>query len=397
LTTTKTLPKWSAPKGDPKKPIGGWGKVPNATAAMVYNATPALGTYNHAAMIMFGSEAGDTPRFLLTWKNSPKDEDQPGQRVLYSQSLDGVAWTPTDGTNIMFPNMSTNSNPAALFAEPPIWLNGRLYAAASPIQFCLWPDQYQNVLLMRRVYTNGTGILGPLFWGTSPSPPAFAEASALNGVKDLKSMDAETQADVALLTPTSDAVPCAVPGNATNKCEACGGGCQLWSDIDRKKLPIGNERTHNLIGGGSPDSQKDVILYRTTKQILYASVRDGGGQKGWSAPEATDIPNDDANINAGMLPDGRAYLLSNAMPFTIRDPLTIATSKDGLDWSTCAVAMTCTDLKGDQCGPRYSGKAKNPGPSYPQGVVVPSLGALFVVATNNKENVWVGRLPLQSL
>ena len=36
-----------------------------------------------------------------------QDEDQPGQRVMYSQSLDGVAWTPADGTNILFPNVST--------------------------------------------------------------------------------------------------------------------------------------------------------------------------------------------------------------------------------------------------------------------------------------------------
>jgi hypothetical protein len=32
-----------------------------------------------------------------SWKNSPQDEDQPGQRIMYSQSLDGVSWTPTDG------------------------------------------------------------------------------------------------------------------------------------------------------------------------------------------------------------------------------------------------------------------------------------------------------------
>ena len=46
--------------------------------------------------------------FFLSWKNAPRDEDSPGQRVLYSQSADGRAWTRTDGTNILFPNMSTN-------------------------------------------------------------------------------------------------------------------------------------------------------------------------------------------------------------------------------------------------------------------------------------------------
>jgi hypothetical protein len=64
--------------------------------------------------------------FIAYWKNSPVDEDQPGQRVLWSSSADGQNWTPTDGQNILFPNMSTASNyHVALFAEPALHINGR--------------------------------------------------------------------------------------------------------------------------------------------------------------------------------------------------------------------------------------------------------------------------------
>ena len=73
-------------------------------AAVVYHATAAIGAYNHAAMLDYSVAGG----FFLSWKNAPRDEDSPGQRVLYSQSADGRAWTRTDGTNILFPNMSTN-------------------------------------------------------------------------------------------------------------------------------------------------------------------------------------------------------------------------------------------------------------------------------------------------
>jgi len=50
---------------------------------------------------------------------------------------------------------------------------------------------------------------------------------------------------------------------------------------------------------------------------------------------------------------------------------------------------------------RYSGKSKNRGPSYPQGLtVVPPAPAhmqgLFVVATNNKEDVWLTKLAFGS-
>jgi hypothetical protein len=79
------------------------------------------------------------------WKNGVTSEDQPGQRVLYSQSTDGLTWTPSGGTNILFPNVSTNANPAHLFAEPSLHINGRLYLAASATQYCLYPDQYEGV------------------------------------------------------------------------------------------------------------------------------------------------------------------------------------------------------------------------------------------------------------
>ena len=48
-----------------------------------------------------------------------------------------------------------------------------------------------------------------------------------------------------------------------------------------------------------------------------------------------------------------------------------------------------------------SGKSKNRGPSYPQGLTVvppapPRMQGLWVVATNNKEDVWVTHLPFGS-
>jgi hypothetical protein len=60
--------------------------------------------------------------------------------------------------------------------------------------------------------------------------------------------------------------------------------------------------------------------------------------------------------------------------------------------------MSCELLK--QCGPRVPGRAKNPGPSYPQAVTVlspPDVAGLYVVATNNKEDVVVAKVPFDSL
>ena len=164
-----------------------------------------------------------------------------------------------------------------------------------------------------------------------------------------------------------------------------------------------------------------------------------------------------ANLNAGVLPSGARFLVSNASPKPKavagqvtaghshassptphheknpgRDPLTLAVSKDGLTFSKAWALLSCHELAGpgqkDGCVNRYEGKvrnfapsvaltsvslraqavmcivwyrvqAKNPAPSYPQGLVVTANGidGLYVVATNNKEDVWVTKVEFESI
>jgi hypothetical protein len=134
--------------------------------AEAYHATKESGAYNHGAMIDFHDG-----NFLLTWKNSPINEDEPGQRILYAQSADGANWTKTDGTNVMFPSVSSSANPAALFAGPTAVISGRRYATASPHQMCLFPDPYPTIQLLRRVGTGLPAELGKPFWGAASIPP----------------------------------------------------------------------------------------------------------------------------------------------------------------------------------------------------------------------------------
>ena len=65
---------------------------------------------------------------------------------------------------------------------------------------------------------------------------------------------------------------------------------------------------------------------------------------------------------------------------------------------------SCTNLSATStCAPRYQPSpgvsgGKNPGPSYPQGmaVVAPAPAALrgfYVAFSNNKEDIWVSRVP----
>lgn len=421
VVAAQQVPSWTGPKLDPANgPWGGAQSVSGANYTRLYYATPVLGTYSHAAMIDF-----HYGQFLSTWKNSPTDEDSPGQSVTYSQSADGITWTPAA---TLFPNVSTNDNPAALFAEPALHLNSNLYAAASPKQFCLYPDQYASVLLLRRVLVPGLQQLGPLFWASTTIPAGFEEASALRNITTVDKMDPDTQADIATLADPM-LLPCGpVCAEGELKCEACQNGCQDWN-IALNVTGILNERTHYVVPGtrsrssmcprGSPGygitdpqadkadraselTQVDVLLYRNNKKKLYASTRTGMNGT-WTTPVATNIPDDNANINAGLLPDGRIYLVSNAMPQSSkRDPLFVTTSVDGWQFNQTNVVAACNQTvftspqQPNGCVERYSGGSKNPGMQYPQAVAVtaPSVPqGLYVIFSVNKEDIWVAYLP----
>lgn len=342
---------------------------------------------------------------------------------------------------MLFPNMTTTSLQATMEPGPFIHVNGRLYAGASPgihntshdssaqgSQFCLWPDplnprncgpaskvavQYNSTLLMRQILPvtaedleAGISPLGPLFWASKTGPALFAEASKALNIITAAQMDTQTQLDLATLAKTQHggSTTCNETRDATLKCEACPGGCQIYSSINYS-IGIANERTHWML----PNGTGDVIAYRSQDHFLWASVRkpDVSGrynQEDWPTISPTNIPNDKSNLNAGPLPSGATYLVHNPVTPSDgkswgRDPVTIAIAEHGMIFSKVGVGLTCHNLSSTSgCLPRYEGHAKNPGPSYPQALTVvepapPNLRGLYLIASNNKEDVWVAKFP----
>jgi hypothetical protein len=433
-----SFPSWQQPFLDPLvPPYGGAKLLSNATrwTRLFYGTLqPGTGAYAMSPMLSFLNN-----RFLATWKLSRSSEDEPGQRVMFAQSSDGRTWdTSSVGqSNELFPSMNATENPrVALFAEPTLLLNGRVYAAASPKQFCLvrrpaltpnapmnapqqshlnaaqqpcrtqYPDQYANILLLRRVYDDAPGKFGPIFWAAAAIPAGFAEASARNNVTALPQQDAQTRGDVAALTPGATDPPCATDGS-TSKCEFCAGGCQEWA-VALNVSSLENERSHWRVPGGGAD----VLLYRSHNRVLYASVRAGGAGAPWPVPTPTNITDDVANFNAGNFPnaaglDGRPYLVSNALITILRDPIFLSTAPDGYGFTTTAAIGSCEDsavfasrAQPWGCQYREQGGAKEGGLQYPQAVVVASPAAaagLYVVVSLNKEDIWVSWTPLSDL
>jgi len=435
------FPSWTAPQPNPKLPLGGYKKLQQHFRAEVlhgikqslpHSDAGPIGTYNHNVMFDYLLDDG----FFLMWKNSMADEDSNGQRMLYSRSVDGRNWSVP---NVFLPNLTTLSLALTLEPGPCIHIRGRMYCGASPgfhntshdssaqgSQFCLWPDpldprncgppskvevHYNHSLLVREVRHGGS--LGPMFWGAPDVPKAFQAATAAFHIPALPDMDAQTQEDFRQLAARFDAgeTPCDPEKDGTLKCEACAGGCQIYDSIPFS-LNMANERTHWLLPGKG--GKEDIIAYRSSKtHKLWASKRTGHQQAAWSPVVETNIPNDQSNLNAGTLPDGRVYLVHNPVtPVSsggdsvnghnpsARDPVTIATSRDGLIFDEVGVALTCTDLSStSRCLPRFPGHAKNPGPSYPQALTVvhpapKELQGLYVASSNNKEDIWMTKVAL---
>ena len=111
------IPSWAAPRCDAALPLGGYARLRGAVHTQLYNGTLEHGAYSHGPMLGF-----DGARLFAAWKNDLEDEDSPGERVVYAQSADGVAWAPAAGQPpaTLFPNMSTAATPSALFAGPPL-------------------------------------------------------------------------------------------------------------------------------------------------------------------------------------------------------------------------------------------------------------------------------------
>ena len=395
ISAQMPLPYWSQPFLDPLIfPYGGATLVNGTKWTRLYFGLP--GAMN--AMAPMISYLGGA--FLASWKLSPLDEDAPGQHVMYSRSTDGLTWSQPA---VLFPPLNSSESPrVALFAEPTIMLGGRVYAAASPQQFCLYPvQQSPRLVLLRRIGADGS--LGTMFWAAPSVPDGYLNASASAGVVALPQMDAITQADVALLTPTSTTPPCDTTG-ATTKCEACAGGCQPWADAFNASKAIENERTHYIMILHDDDGRLqpgDAIFYRSRENRLYASLRSGGPSERWSIPRPTNITDAISNINAGNAPDGSVFLVSNAMIGVSRDPLFISLSRDGMAFDHVGAIGSCgQDIfanppeQPDGCIPRVNEGAIS-GLQYPQAAAVASpasVAALWVIVSQNREDIWVAKV-----
>lgn len=367
--TNRIEVRWTAVLPDRSKPDAGFPLITGAEHHLIYKATPALGTYNHGPKVARHDEW-----FCVFWYSHAKDEDSPGQRILYSRSEDGRDWSSAaplfDSLSPMRPlgKKGVRLSPGSFHD-----VESRLYASASAGRIYAWKDHARGEQveegdlkkfnesvceplprLMRRI--NRGQPEGPPFWVADRSP------EGLDSVRPYRDCDKRVRQDVAeILRREKDANlgPLPQPAEKARLCE-----------------PV-----HYALPDG-----KEVRLFRDDlwSSWMFASVRNSRSES-WPPAVKTNIPDSPSLSCVGKLPDGQVFLIGNRVRQR-RDPLVIALSRDGFEFDRAWA------IRSGEFPISYEGAHKGPGFQYPHAIVIGNM--MWVAYSIGKEDIGITSFPV---
>ena len=162
---------------------------------------------------------------------------------------------------------------------------------------------------------------------------------------------------------------------------------QWVEEADRNDPMLPLKRPYKAFSGYTLTDGRKVALWKHAVTSLSA---DGGHT--WREPcdRAPGFVNSNAKIWGQRLTDGSYATVYN--PAEYRWPLAISLSSDGLDYTTLSL------VHGEVTPLRHGGQYKSYGPQYTRGIQegngTPRDSDLWVTYSNNKEDMWVSRIPV---
>jgi len=383
---------WNCPMPDLDKPGAGFPVLDRAVHGIVYEATREMGAYNHHSKL-----ACRHGRFYAMWSNHPHGEDGPGQRVVWSRSVDASAWSAVE---VLFPRPGpvkpSEETGLSLTAFRWIQFTDRLFAVAGlhenigftdcdrvlepvPVRDAAHPSRARKGYspLVREILAGDRP--GPVFWlWDNPCPEL--EFDAL-------SCDDHSVADGATMVRQVYGSPRWLPA---------------WDFEGRLGYPVA-EDGHRLCEPAvyQAGDGRHVMLLRDTRYShrMYVSISADNG-KTWPVARPTDIPDSPSLACTLNLDDGTILLVGNQMAPVFdnaadkrhynRDPLTVSISDDGYRFTRC-YALRCGVQQFRVDGVRGRGG----GGQYPSAIVHDDR--LYVQYSMGKEDVWVSHVSLADM
>ena len=359
-------------------------------------------TYNHQPMMAYWNG-----KFYMHYLTDPRHEHEAPGKTMYQTSKDGYTWTPPvelfpeypvpEGwTKENRPDLPAAHDLKAVMHQRVGWYvsqkydktytthkphvfynaNGSVLLATGSYGICLTmkddPNDGNGIgRVARRVFEDGS--LGPIYFiyynhGFSERNTVYPYYKKSRDKAFVKAVDQMLADPMQLM--------------------------QWVEEADRNDPLIPLNKPYKAFSGYTlPDGRK-VALWKHAVTSLSA---DGG--KTWRLTDvngnlgcdrAPGFVNSNAKIWGQRLSDGTYATVYN--PSEYRWPLAISLSADGLDYTTLSL------INGEVTPLRHGGQYKSYGPQYVRGIQegngVPEDSCLWVTYSNNKEDMWVSRIPV---
>jgi hypothetical protein len=317
-------------------------------------------------------------RLYAIWSSSLKDEDTPGQRVMYAVRSEIGEWSrprvlfqpeiDPDGTLRVLTAAGFNVHGNTLVAYAGDYADNRkttrLFARTSTTGE-RWSDVIEIKMPVcpnhgpQRISSGRLIIAGNTAWPYTDDPL---------GLKGWKLAGIATDA----IKPFHD--------NPTTFWEVCKN--KKWANLCEGSL-------HETDDGVLWMLMRSTSLDKSAESLLWETRSVDQGVT-WSTPRKTAFSNTDAKFHFGRLPDGRYYSIGNPLNTgIIRMPLVLSTSNDGLRFDRHYIVGEKPYLK------RFEGAFKGGEYSYPHTVL--DKKHLYVIVARQKEAIELIEVPLSEL
>lgn len=360
----------------------------------VFRATPGYAYNHHPQITSLGSQ------LLATWSSGIYNEDEPGQVMMFSVSNDhGNTWS--DPTHI-FGKKKGKFNDLVYTAEGIMEYNDTLVAFAGE-------NDYEGLFLVEQ---------DEIF----PQPPESGDfhdivsvptighrtlvKTSTDGGKNWSEETVIVENFIPNLKPyRTSSGRLILPGNMSFPYTDAAPWKPWWNHVAVNGLPEifvdaprWFQKTQEEIQSEFKFCEASIMelsdgtlqaFFRTNKKRLALSKSEDNGQS-WSAPVLTNFTDCGSRFECGVLPDGRYFILSCPKPKSVRTPLVLATSTDGVVFDRHFVL-------GDEQATtaRTAGRWKYGRYGYPTFHIVNNF--LLVIYSVNKEDIRMFRFPLSYL
>ncbi len=332
--------------------------------------------YNHQSFLAYWNN-----RFYLSYLTNPRSEHEMPGRTMFMTSKDGYTWTapkvlfpeynvPDGYTKESLPGIVAKNAKAIMHQRVGFYVakNGKLLAIGN-YGVALTPKDDPNDgngigRVVREVKADGS--FGPIYFiyynhgfnEKNTDFPNYRRSKDRKFVKACEEMIANPLQRM-----------------------------QWVEEADRNDSIIPLQKPYKAFCSYTlPDGRK-VALW---KHALTSMSSNGGNT--WRTPvnRAHGFVNSNAKIWGQRLTDGTYATVYN--PAEYRWPLAISLSSDGLEYNTLSL------VHGDVTPERHWGRYKSYGPQYTRGIQegngIPKDSDMWVTYSNNKEDIWVSRVPV---